>query len=125
MARILSISYDPHLLMSRELLLQQMGYEVISAEGFSQAYEHCETRNGHFDLIVLGHSIPHDDKHEIMRRLTKACDCPVVALLRANEPPLEGAAASVQSLNPPAFIAAVRTVLQNRMQQDAEPEVTR
>ncbi|HLJ78747.1 MAG TPA: hypothetical protein VKT75_15105 [Acidobacteriaceae bacterium] len=37
MARILSISYDPVLLRTRELLLQQMGHDVTSAEGFAEA----------------------------------------------------------------------------------------
>jgi DNA-binding response OmpR family regulator len=111
MARILSISYDPHLLMSRELLLRQMGHVVVSAEGFSTAFHECELPNAGFDLIVLGHSIPHADKQEIIRRCTQANSCPIVALLRANEPPVTGAAVSVESLNAQAFMAAVQNIL--------------
>ncbi len=37
MATILSVSYDGSLLLTRQLLLQQMGHEVFSAEGFSRA----------------------------------------------------------------------------------------
>ena len=58
MATILSISYDGSLLLTRQLLLQQMGHEVFSAEGFSKAYSLCETHGRRFDLIALGHSIP-------------------------------------------------------------------
>ena len=111
MGRILSISYDPHLLMSRELLLRQMGHVVVSAEGFTTAFRECEVPNAGFDLIVLGHSIPHDDKQELIRRCGRVCSCPVLALLRPNEPPVAGAAASVESLDAEEFMIAVEEIL--------------
>ena len=114
MARILSISYDPHLLLSRELLLQQMGHQVVSAEGFARAYRACDACNvedDRFDLIILGHSIPYDDKREMIKHCTRACSCPVLALVRSNEGSVEGAAVSVESLNPQAFVTAVRDIL--------------
>ena len=40
--RILSISYDRALLWTRQMLLEQLGYDVVSAEGFSQAWEAAE-----------------------------------------------------------------------------------
>lgn len=60
MARIFSISYDQALLRTRELLLEQMGHSVASAEGFAQAFKLCNQDSGPFDLMILGHSIPHD-----------------------------------------------------------------
>jgi CheY-like chemotaxis protein len=116
MPRILSISYDSMLLKTRELLLQQMGYEVISAEGFSVAYQVCDAHGHTVDLIVLGHSIPHDDKIEIVKRCTDTCSCPVLALLRANEGPVKGAARSIESGEPKAFIQAVEDILRERHQ---------
>ena len=86
MARILSISYDPALLRTRELLLQRMGHRVTSAEGFAQAVEWCDKAAGSFDLVVLGHSIPHEDKRAIIRRCNQTCPCPVLALTIVNEP---------------------------------------
>lgn len=109
MARILSISYDATLLLTRELLLRQMGYEVVSAEGFAQANKACDAE-GQFNLIILGHSIPHDDKEVLVERCTRACACPVLALLRANEGPVRGAIKSVDSGDPNAFIDAVREI---------------
>lgn len=53
--RILSVSYDASLLATRRMLLEQKGYEVTSALGFSEAIECCK-RSG-FDLFILGHSI--------------------------------------------------------------------
>lgn len=113
MAHILSISYDANLLLTRELLLVQMGHIVVSAEGFAKAYracESCESKGDHFDLVILGHSIPHEDKEEIVKRCTKACSCPVLALLRPNEFEVKGAARSVDSNDPAAFMTAVREI---------------
>jgi CheY-like chemotaxis protein len=110
MARILSISYDATLLATRELLLQQMGHTVVSAEGFAKAYATC-AKDGKFNLIVLGHSIPHDDKVEIVQHCVTACSCPVLALLRPNESILEGAARSVDSSQPEKFLRAVNELV--------------
>ncbi len=70
--RILSISYDPSLLLTRQLLLQQMSHEVRSAEGFAKAWEIRREQAGRFDLIILGHSVPHSDKEPIIAHITKA-----------------------------------------------------
>ncbi|HEY6348465.1 MAG TPA: hypothetical protein VI636_03545 [Candidatus Angelobacter sp.] len=113
MARILSISYEPVLLSTREMLLRQMGHEVVSAEGFARAYQACEVERGGFDLIVLGHSIPHDDKREIIKRCIPACSCPLLVLLRLNEPPVEGAFRSIDSAEPEAFVSAIHEILQS------------
>ena len=111
MAHILSISYDANLLVTRELLLRQMGHVVVSAEGFTKAYRACEVEGGRFDLVILGHSIPHEDKEAIIRHCTRACSCPVLALLRPNEGAVEGAARCVDSNDPPAFIQAVQDMV--------------
>jgi DNA-binding response OmpR family regulator len=106
MARILSISYSPSLLQTRELLLEQMGHTVVSAEGCVTATEICETDQG-FDLIILGHTVPHKDKLEIIRKCGKSCTCPILALLRPHETVVEGAARSIESDDPKAFVAAI------------------
>ena len=111
MARILSISYDPVLLRTRELLLQQMGHDVTSAEGFAEASRLCGEADGTFDLIVMGHSIPHEDKRMMIRQCRLTCTCPVLALLRSNEPPVEEATRSVDSAEPRAFVTAIGELL--------------
>lgn len=63
--RILSVSYDVSLLATRRMLLEQKGYKVASALGFTKAIEHC--RQPHFDLFILGHSIPGDDKLSLVK----------------------------------------------------------
>ena len=109
MAHILSISYNAALLATRELLLKQMGHSVASAEGFAQARRICGL--GESDLIILGHTIPHDDKEELIKECTRACSCPILALLRPNEHEVKGATRTVDSSDPKAFIDTVREML--------------
>jgi CheY-like chemotaxis protein len=111
MAKILSVSYNPTLLKTRELLLQQMGHTVTSVEGFARAFAACESGTK-FDLLILGHSIPHDDKAAIIAKAKKSCNCPVLALLRPNESPLPTAESSIDSSDPAALMDAVREMFQ-------------
>lgn len=112
MARIFSISYDPTLLRTRELLLEQMGHTVASAEGFADAFAVCEREAaGGFDLMVLGHSIPHEGKRAIIRRCLQSCQCPVLALTRVNERVVEEATRSVDASETREFLEAVQELL--------------
>ena len=81
--RILSVSYDVSLLATRRMLLEQRGYEVTSALGFTQAVAHCS--NPEFDLFILGHSLPGTDKTELMRTFRDHCSAPVLSLERHGE----------------------------------------
>lgn len=86
MATILSISYDPLLLATRQLLLETRGYKVTSAEGFAEAIELCGPE---YDLIIMGHSIPRSDKRAIIAELrNRGCQAPVLGLLRGGERPI-------------------------------------
>lgn len=109
--RILSISYDRALLWTRQLLLEQLGFEVLSAEGFSQAWEAAENRENRFNLIILGHSIPPTDKKAIINHMRDSCDCPILALLRPFESPVSEAAISIDAGDPHALVNAVREML--------------
>jgi DNA-binding response OmpR family regulator len=109
--RILSISYDRSLLWTRQLLLEQLGYQVFSAEGFAQAWETAGNPHNRFDLIILGHSIPPSDKKAIVNHMRDNCDCPILALLRPYESPVAEAAMSIDAGDPNAFLNAVRKML--------------
>jgi DNA-binding NtrC family response regulator len=113
MAHILSISYDAQLLKTRQMLLEKMGHRVTSARGFAEASRLCTESEGRFDLIVLGHSIPHEDKRAMIRCCVHACSCPVLAMTRENEPPVEEATRSVAA-DPGSLTAAVREILEER-----------
>ena len=47
-------------------MVQQLGYVVVSIEGFVAAIEACEAPTVNFDFLILGHSIPAKDKERII-----------------------------------------------------------
>jgi|SRR5581483_3728936 len=109
MYRILSISYDYNLLATRRLMLEEAGYEVISAEGFTEATERCEAN---FDLIIIGHSIPQKDKRAIVAECRKhGCFAPIVSLLRFGEKPIPEAAFGLDPGNPWELLKAIDQIL--------------
>ena len=79
MARIILVGYDSSLVASRQLILETVGYEVVSACGFKDAIDQCE-RGGKFDLFVLGHSIPRSHKQDLIVAFRSRCPAPVIAL---------------------------------------------
>lgn len=88
--RILSVSYDELLLKMRHMILENAGYDVVSAHGFEASIEQC--KRGGFDLFVLGHSIPHADKRNMVDAFRRACPAPIISLSRgASEQWVDGA----------------------------------
>jgi DNA-binding response OmpR family regulator len=79
-ARILSVSYDGVLLRTRHMLLEREGYDVDSATGFDASLEKC--REGGFDLFVLGHSIPQEEKQKLVQEFRSTCPAPIISLRR-------------------------------------------
>jgi len=112
MPHILSVSYDLTLLNTRQLMLEACGYTVTSAEGYVEAIRRC--RAGGYDLLIIGHSIPHADKEEIIREVQSHCSASVLALLRANEPLVPGATESIDASNPKMMLDAVARLLARR-----------
>ena len=108
--RILSISYDGPLLVTRQMLLQTYGYDVTSAEGFTEALEHCDGSQP-FDLIIMGHSIPLKDKRKIISHIRRCGPVQVLSLLRAGEQPLAEADASVEPNDPRLLVDAVKRMI--------------
>ena len=90
MARILSVSYDPALLSSRQLLLESIGCEVVSAPDFAQAVQYCNHAE-RFDLLVLGHSIPWPERKSLVAAFRAHRAAPVIALNKFGEEPTPGA----------------------------------
>jgi DNA-binding response OmpR family regulator len=76
--RILSVSYDVSLLATRKMLLEQKGYAVESALGFSKALAFCHA--GGFDIFILGHSIPYDDKLALIESFRTHSPAPILLL---------------------------------------------
>jgi DNA-binding NtrC family response regulator len=108
--RILSVSYDQSLLLTREMLLTVAGFEATSVKTLRDALECC--RNGRFDLIIVGHSIPKEDKQDIVQQLRKLSSAPVLSIRRHGEEPLPDATHSVDSIEgPTGLLEAVERAL--------------
>lgn len=110
MKHILSVSYDPILLQTRHLLLEQSGYKVISVEGVTGALAACRAQR--YDLLIVGHSIAHRDKQEIVAEFKRMWGSPVLVLLRVNEPKLREADFSIDAADGPgALLNIVGSIL--------------
>ena len=80
---ILSISYDESLARTRELILDAAGIEVHTALDIQKAMWLFEKNR--YDLIILGHSIPLDERRLIAQRLRAVSSTPILAISRAGE----------------------------------------
>jgi DNA-binding response OmpR family regulator len=106
--RILSVSYNETLLATREMLLEHMGYIVISALGFTEAVKHCQ--NDGFDLFILGHSIAYKDKLHLIKTFRENCPAPILSLERLNEEQVPSDFHASPD-NPANFIKVVNEIL--------------
>jgi DNA-binding NtrC family response regulator len=88
--KILAISYDEHLLLTRQLLFEREGYRVTSALGYVTARNACHS--GGFDLAFIGHSVPRHDRDALIRVFLEHNQAPVVVTTMgfAEQNPTEG-----------------------------------
>ena len=107
MANILSVSYDEALLTTRQQILEKRGHSVTSASGLEGALQLCDS-NTEFDLFIVGHSIPHEQKETLIEHFTaKRPAARVIALKRIGEQQVQGATLLVEP-NPTEILSAVR-----------------
>ena len=72
------------------MILENEGYSVVSAHGFHNSMEQC--KKGGFDLFVLGHSIPYEEKSKMVESFRRECPGPIISLTRgASEQRVDGA----------------------------------
>ena len=110
--RILSISYDKVLLLTRQALLEREGFEVRSAYGFAEAMEACQGHDD-FDVVIMGHSMPENDKTALVTALRSKCDAPLVSLFKRGDPAMPQADYSVDAHEgPKALLEAARKACQ-------------
>ena len=63
-AHILNVGYEPTLLETRTLVLRSAGYAVESASSVEEAMQRF--RGGHFDVVILCHSIPEQGRERLV-----------------------------------------------------------
>ena len=105
---VLCVSWSPSLASTREMLLTQAGYTVISALGEEEAASRCGAKAA---LLVLGHSVPRNEKQAVIKCFRQHCQAPVLSLLRPGQAKLPEADFAVEAFNPADFVQAVQTIL--------------
>jgi DNA-binding response OmpR family regulator len=115
---ILSVSYEEPLLKTRHALLERHGYAVTSALGFAQALAKC--KDGAFDLLILGHSIPGADKEKVIKAFRSKHASPILSLWRQNEPIMATAEYLAFSDNPQELPKGVATIFARRAAQTSD-----
>jgi len=111
-ARILSVSYDQTLLRMRQMLFENQGYEVVSSDGLTSSLEH--SKQGGFDLLVLGHSVPDEEKQTVVQAFRKVCSAPIISLRRtAGEAKVDGADYHIEP-DPEPLLKLVADVIRKR-----------
>lgn len=113
--RILSVSYDEALLYTREALLLKFGYRVESAYGFAEAWAHLKKRPLPFDLIMLGHTLPINDKQALIAAMPKSSKAAILSIRRHGYDPIPEASHSVDETDGiESLLSAVRATLRKR-----------
>ena len=106
--RVLCVSWNPSLASTREMLLTQAGYTVISALGPEKAASLCREEA---DLLVLGHSVPRDRKLAVIECFREHSKAPILSLLTVGQEKLPNADFGVEAHDPAGFVQAVKTIL--------------
>ena len=70
--KILSISDNDALRVTRHMMLQNRGFEVVSARNLRET--RSALKSGDFDLVILGVSVDSDAKREMASAARKLCD---------------------------------------------------
>ena len=87
--KILIVTLNSTLAKTRELLFTAAGYAVAVALSFDAAVQRLES--GSFDLIVIGHGIPLQQRKLLLREIRRRGATPVLGLYHPGESPLEDA----------------------------------
>ena len=110
---ILSVNLDPELLETQSAILRAAGYVVLPATSIKHAIDYFQT--GHFDLVLLDHSIPAQDKDRVIR-LLRASGAPVPLVLVVAPPytiPDSLADATIES-KPRKLLSGIKDACENR-----------
>jgi len=114
--RILLLTYDPSLARTREMLFSGAGFEVSTFLDIDKAIEDCQSNS--YDLVVLGHSIPLEERTSLVKAVRSRCATLVLAMLRQGEAPVPQADYFFDSTESPArLLATVQDILRPTARQ--------
>lgn len=104
MARILLASGEESLRQTRQLILEQAGYEVVSTLGVAATLQQCAKSD--FDLFVIGHSIPDPHKRTLVESFRRFSTAPIVCVTPSSECDVKGIDSHIEPM-PEALLAGV------------------
>jgi DNA-binding NtrC family response regulator len=108
---ILSISYDTELLTLREAFLKTQGYNVRSVMSIEEALLLASVQ--HFDVLIVGHSVPLEDKKKLVTAVKELWPrLPVLSMV--SDPGVRETVADasvVGSAGPDALMGALRKLM--------------
>jgi DNA-binding NtrC family response regulator len=116
-ARILSVTFDRMLGATREMLFTRAGFQVKTVSAIGHAVQLCAAEA--FDLIVIGHSIPIQQRELLLKEVRRQCATPTLALCRHGEPPLTSADHVFDSADSPGLL--LETVVEILKSRDLKP----
>ena len=107
---ILTVSPDPDLLESRCSILRSVGYIVESAISIDKAIDRFE--GGDFDLVLLCHSIPHEERDLLTNLIRRSgSHVPVVCIDSIAGNGRDALADATVDSAPEKLLAAIKEVL--------------
>jgi CheY-like chemotaxis protein len=116
LAVILAVGHDPLLSETRSSILRAAGYLVESASSIGQAIDLF--RDGDFDLVVLCHSIPAQER-DLFLRLIRAygSSVPIVCIAPISDRHPETSADFIIEGRPMGLLCGVETALNKAVRQ--------
>ena len=108
---ILCVSWDPALAESRQLLLSEFGYNVTSVLGHDQSIERCSTKA---DLLLLGHSVPRNEKQRILDCFRRFNSAPALSLLAPGQDKLPDVEYAAEIFDPQQLMITIQEIIPHR-----------
>jgi DNA-binding response OmpR family regulator len=108
--KILVVSHNQRLANRRRTVLEDAGFEVLTATDSRTAGSTCAKNN--VRLVVVGYSLLPADKRRVWAEVREHCDIPVVELHKESGPEPMPFAFFHESPNPDDFLGDAMPVLQ-------------
>ena len=96
------MTFDRSLGATREMLFTQAGFQVKTVFAIGNAVQSCAGEP--FELVVIGHSIPIEQRELLLKEVRRQCATPTLALCRHAEPPLSSADYIFDSTESPGLL---------------------
>jgi len=118
---VLAVGRDPVLLETRSQVLQAAGYTVIPERSLKKAV--TKFRDGDFDLVLLCHSIPAQDRERLTRLLREYTSRTPIVSVSSSVSALDSFADATIGNDPRELLAGLQELLVKKTQ--ALPDVRR